>query len=203
MKKTDAYISKIFLFGLPVVAVMALIASWVEQKQYEGDALLNAYHSFSGIIFGLWMLFSLYLCLRLIFASEFRAHMLPRLAFFKERDERELLITAQAARSSFLTTLALLLFFLCLSAFQVAVYRVPKDLAVNGKTGTISLGVNMNLVGQSPIHGLEKAAVDLFSYSGLPLSNFAAILFLLLWQIGSYNYFAQRLRSENIAFPGV
>lgn len=143
------------------------------------------------------MTLSIYLSARLILSYKFRSGILPRLAFFRERDEREMIIAGRAARNSFLTTLALLIFFLCLSAFQVAIYRVSPEQAKNGKTGMLTLGIDMNLIPTQENQMAEQPMVDYFRYKGLPFSNFAVILLLILWQIGSYNYFARRIESQN------
>lgn len=198
MRKIDNAILKIFLFGLPVAIIMAIFSSNIDMSRANDGSALDLYNSLSGLVFGLWMLFSLYLSLRLLLSAEFRSHVLPRLTLFKERDERELLITARATRNSFLTTLALLIFLLCLSVFQMAVYRIPKDQATNGKTGTITLGVNMNLTNSQPTNAQEISALDYVRYNGLPLSNSAIVLLLILWQLGSYNYFMRRLTNANV-----
>lgn len=198
MKKLDHTILKVFLYGIPVVFMMALFASHIDTKRANDGSLFDFYNGFSGLAFGFWMLFSIYLSLRLLFSGKFRTEVLPRLTLFKERDERELLITARATRNSFLTTLALLIFLFCLSIFQMAVYRIPKDQAANGKTGTVTLGVNMNLTNHSSANEQETSALDYIRYSGLPVSNSAIILFLIFWQLGSYNYFMRRLTTENI-----
>lgn len=197
MKKLDQTILKVFLWGLPVMLIMAVVASNIDSQRLNDGSIFDLYNSFSGLVFGLWMLFALYLSIRLLASGDFRSQTLPRLSFFRERDERELLITARATRNSFLTTFALLIFLFCLSVFQVAVYRIPADQAITGKTGTISLGLNMSLLNDSLKSG-EQSALDYIRYSGLPISNTAIVLFLILWQLGSYNYFVRRRESPEI-----
>jgi hypothetical protein len=201
MKKIDRKILKLFLFGLPFVIGMALLASTISLKDANNGSVLDYYNSFSGLVFGIWMFFSLYLSVRLLFSGNFRADILPCLTFFRERDERELLITARATRNSFLTTLALLILLLFLSVFQVAIFRVPQEQAENGKTGTITLGVNMSLTNDSP--GTSSSILDYFRYSGLPLSNSAVILFLILWQLSSFNYFLRKIEKEPLNISGL
>jgi hypothetical protein len=113
----------------------------------------------------------------------------------RERDEREALLTGKATRTTFLTSLAILIFLFCLSCFQVSIYRVPPERAVDGRTGFISLGVGFNLLEHiaqdTPEHLAEKK--DIFSYTGLPVSSTTVILILILWQIISYNFLMYRL----------
>jgi hypothetical protein len=43
--------------------------------------------------------------------------------------------------TAFLTSLAFLILLFCLSCFQVSIYRLPPEKAVDGKTGIVSLGL--------------------------------------------------------------
>ncbi len=197
MKKYDRIIVKLFLFTLPLAMLLGFIITQMNMNDFAPGSGRDWFNSFSGLVFAIWMLQTLYISARLILSNSFRDSILPRLAFFKERDEREALITGQAARHSFLTTLALLIFFLCLSLFQVAVYKLPPEQAVAGKTGTLTLGVNMDLLAQGQSAAHSSAGVDYFRYSGLPLSNTGIILMLIFWQLASYNYFAKRLNLQS------
>lgn len=185
MKKIDLTVFKVFMLGLPIVFILALATSAIESLNANINGL-------SGLVFGAWMTLTLYLSIRLIFSGEFRANVLARVSLFKERDEREAAVTATATRNSFLTTLAVLIFLLCLSMFQVAVYKLPPEQAMNGKTGTISLGVYFNPLNPSSVGTEAPSQLDYFRYSGLPLSNSAITLFLIIWLLGSFNYFARK-----------
>ena len=187
MRKVDLNVFKVFLLGLPFVFTLALATN-----KFEALSANEYLNSMSGFVFGTWMFLALYLSLRLIFSSEFRSSVLARVSLFKERDEREAAVTATATRNSFLTTLAVLVFLLCLSMFQVAVHKLPAEQAINGKTGTISLGVYFTPVNSSTSGTDAQSNLDYFRYSGLPLSNSALTLLLILWLIGSFNYFARK-----------
>ena len=191
MKKFDMTVFKVFLLGLPLVFLLAILTSTSEML--SKNELINGT---SGLIFGIWMTLAVYLSIRLIFSSEFRTSVLARVSLFKERDEREAAVTASATRNAFLTTLAVLIFLLCLSMFQVAVYKLPPEEATNGKTGTISLGLYF-----SPTNSQAKSEVttksDYFRYSGLPISNSMITLFLIVWLLGSFNYFARKELNRN------
>jgi hypothetical protein len=79
--------------------------------------------------------------------------------------------------------------------FQVSLYRVPPEKAVDGKTRMLTLGLGLHLFndGKSvrPEETIQKQ--DIFSYEGLPVSGTAVILLLIAWQIISYNYSMRRL----------
>jgi len=196
MKKLDSMLLKSFLYGLPVVIVLAVL-SYVYSLGVvnNANAYFNLLNSFAGFVFALWMTLSLYLSFRLIISGPFRDQVMARLTFIRERDEREAILTGKAARTTFLTSLAILIFLFCLSCFQVSVYRLPPEKAVNGKTGIVSLGIGFNLLEHSkqdkPKEIIEKK--DIFSYTGLPLSSTTVILILIIWQIISYNYSMRRL----------
>jgi len=113
----------------------------------------------------------------------------------RERDERESILTGKATKATFLTTLAILIFLFCLSCFQISIYRVPPDRAVDGKTGFVTLGLGFSLLEHEkqarPVDNIPKE--NILTYRGLPISSESIILILILWQIISYNYSMRRL----------
>lgn len=60
-------------------------------------------------LLGLWFLSAVYFCACLVLSPAFRETLLAKAAGFKERDEREELVTAKAARSVFLVTFGCLM----------------------------------------------------------------------------------------------
>jgi hypothetical protein len=131
----------------------------------------------------------------LMVSGPFRDQVLAKLTFIRERDEREAILTGKATRTTFLTSLAILIFLFCLSCFQVSIYRVPPERAIDGKTGMVSLGLGFSLL-EHPKQEMAKDILerkDIFSYTGLPVSSTAVILLLILWQVISYNYCMRRL----------
>jgi hypothetical protein len=196
MKRFDSMLLKVFLYGLPGVLVLAVFSyfysSGVVNHAYVYFRLLN---SFAGFVFAVWMMVSLYLSVRLMVSGPFRDQVIAKLTFIRERDEREALLTGKATRTTFLTSIAILILLFCLSCFQVSIYRVPPERAVDGKTGIVSLGVGFSLLERSkqvrPEDTIQKK--DTFSYRGLPVSSTTVILMLIVWQIVSYNYSMRRL----------
>jgi hypothetical protein len=187
---------KVFLYGLPGVAAFGIFAYSYSvgfiDRGATGTGLLNA---LSGFVLALWMVLSLYLSVRLILSGPFRDQVMARITFIRERDERETLLTGKATRTTFLMTIALLIFLFCLSCFQVSVYRVPPDKAVDGKTGMITLGLGFSLLEQGSQDRSATAVErqDIFTYRGLPLSSASIILLLILWQVVAYNCAMRRL----------
>lgn len=196
MKRLDSILLKLFLYGIPAVIVFAVYSYFYSSEVVNhANVYLNLLNSFAGFVFALWMSLSIYLSVRLMVSGPFRDKVLAKITFIRERDEREVILTGKATRTTFLTSLAILIFLFCLSCFQVSIYRLPPEKAIDGKTGIVSLGLGFNFLEHSkqdkPIETIEKK--DIFSYTGLPVSSTTVILMLIVWQIISYNYSMRRL----------
>jgi hypothetical protein len=141
------------------------------------------------------MLLSIYLGVRLIFSGTFREKVLTKLAFIKEQDEREVTLTGKAAKTTMLTTIAILIFLFCLSCFQISVYRLPPEQAIDGKSKVISLDLKFELLERVPEDASKEyiQKQNILAYTGLPISSSAIILGLIIWQIIAYNYSMRRL----------
>jgi hypothetical protein len=198
MKKFDSTLLKIFLCGLPaIVAFAAFSYCYSSGIVNHTNAYLRLLNGLAGLVIAIWMTLSLYLSVRLMFSGPFRDLVIARLTFMRERDEREVILTGKATRTTFLTTLAILIFLFCLSCFHVSIYKVPQERAVDGKTGMVSLGLGFSLL-EHPKQDKPKLEdiikkKDIFTYSGLPVSSTSVILILIVWQIISYNYSIRRL----------
>jgi len=196
MKKFDSTLLKVFLCGLPALAALAVFAYLYSTGVVSHDTGYAKFmNGFAGFVFATWMTLSIYLSVRLMFSGPFREQVIARITFMRERDEREAILTGKATKATFLTSLAILIFLFCLSCFQVSIYRVPPDKAVDGKTGFVSLGLGFSLLPQDkqdrPEDTIPKE--NIFSYRGLPVSSQTIILMLIIWQIISYNYSMRRL----------
>lgn len=112
-----------------------------------------------------WVLSLAYVVLALIFYRNFRETVVARLAGFKESDEREEIVTAHAARRTFLLTLAVQVVFLIMSITNIQVYR-----NLDGK-GYLTVGM-----------GFSSSQFDIYSLptdSGLPSQG-------VLWGVGGH-----------------
>lgn len=193
MKKADSIVLKVFLYGLPIAIILAIFCSLVDPDPNARPTLIQSIYNLSGLVFGIWMAFSFYLSGRLVFSKYFRSKILTTITFYQERDEREAMLSGMATKHSFLMTLSILILFLCLSVFRVSIDRLPPDKAIDGKTGAISLDVSLNMLNEAESLQKQHVVHSYFNYPGLPLSNTAIILFLILWQIISYNYFIKKV----------
>jgi len=196
MKRLDSILLKVFLYGLPGAVTLAVLLYPYRLGigAHAADYVKLLYNS-AGFIFAFWMILAIYLSIRLMVSGRFRDKALAKLTFMRERDEREVALTGKATKTTFLTSLAILIFLFCLSCFQVSIYRVPPENAVGGKTGFVRLGLGFNLwekSGQAKPEGTIQKK-NILSYTGLPVSSSTVILALIIWQIISYNYSMRRL----------
>ena len=200
MKRLDSLLLKAFLYGLPLVIITAFFCYFYQSGALGyAAAKLKLLNNFAGLILGSWMLLAVYLSVRLLVSGSFRNKVLAKLTFIREGDEREMMLTGKATKITFLTSLAILIFLFCLSCFQISIYQVPPDKAIDGKTRMLTLGVGFKLLENPPPAAADQTLQkkDIFSYTGLPVSSTAVILLLIIWQIISYNYsMRQLMRNE-------
>ena len=196
MKKFDAVLLKVFLYELPILVFYAIsLAFFGLETAAKENMYAKVWYDFGGLfVFGSWMTVSICISLRLIMSSSFRSNVLSKITFLREQDEREIVLTGQAAKNTMLTTLAVLILLFCLSCFQFSVYRIPPEQAVDGKSRVLTLGLNFKLldVPQQQGAGADKEKADIISYSALPISSSTVIIGIIGWQIISYNYLMRR-----------
>lgn len=144
----------------------------------------------AGIHLMFWVSALLYFLLLLLVSSKAREATLVKVAGIKERDEREELIVGRASKSSYLSTFALLIALFLLSGLHINVSKLPKGMEVNGKKHSLSMGLKYSLTPEAPV--VRKDSLSIIGYHGVPLSGSAIILFVLLWHLSSYHFFARR-----------
>lgn len=195
--RLDSIISKVFLWGLPVVVLMAIAMTYINQDDIASlPPYIQTLHGLAGLLFGLWMAFSLYISARLVVSKKQRNAILAKLVFLREKDEREAFLTGNATKVSFLVTLSILILLLCLNTFHFSFYQVPAEQAPHGKNKSINLSISFNLLDDDTETAKVNASEGrtyFINYTGLPISKTAIILSLIIWQILSYNYLMKRL----------
>ncbi len=193
MKKTDSIILKIFLYGLPVVIVLAMLQ--FPFRNFKLADYAPVLHGASGFVFMTWLLLSIYLSVRLITSEALREKVLARLTLRKERDEREEQMSGKATRSAFLATTAILITLFFFSCLQVSAYRVEPQYAVGGKTGFLTIGFGLYIKETSKCNKDKEAEGRkyIISYNGLPVSSSVVLLVIILWQVFYYNYSMRRM----------
>jgi len=127
----------------------------------------------------------------MVFSPTIRESTLKRLANLNERDEREQFIVGKAARATYISTLGVMILLLFLSLFTVNVTRAPEDQAINGKRGTLTIGLNFQFFDTAKVETAPNGEV-LFESNDLPLSKAALVLTIMLWQLAAFNLTARR-----------
>lgn len=100
-----SFLNRAVLTYLAVFTVPALLVFFLLDLAASATRIMESLAPVWGRLMGLWFLSAAYFCGCLILSGGFRETLLTRIAGFKERDEREEIVTAKAARSVFLITL--------------------------------------------------------------------------------------------------
>lgn len=193
-------LAKYFLYALPLVFIdlyflnKAFNATAVEKFHYQEWQI--------GVMAGVFIIalvIQLYLTMLILFSPNFRELAIAQLSGFKVRDEREERITLESTRSTHIIILATLLtlFFFNSVTFELGKRPKPNE---EGKTGYVSLGMNLNLFTLNQVSkvttnsNLDESLVKdptitkRFIYNGLPINTQQLILLLILLQM----YFFRR-----------
>lgn len=147
-----------------------------------------------GIHFLFWLLVLFYFLLVLVLSTSTRDVVLTRLARIKERDEREELIVGQAARTSWLSMLALSVFLLLLSGLQIQVQELAKPRG-KGPRRSLSIGYGFSFLDRCPSPKTQKEKRILFSFS-MGISKTMILLLLVFWQILTFHLFSRRVARQ-------
>lgn len=143
-----------------------------------------------GWLFIAWVLSLIYIVTKMLFSRKVRDVVMARLAGIKERDEREVVVAGNAAKFSFLSTFALLLFMLVFSISNLSITKQPN--IDNGKHGGISIGFGFKAIDDEAVVHETKDGVEHFNYKGFPLTKPLMILIMMFWQIGSYHLISRK-----------
>lgn len=151
--------------------------------RFGGSAVMD-------VVAMLWVLALFYLGVAFAVSRRFRAELVARLSGLRERDEREVIVTGQAARSTFLFSTALLLGALLLSVFSATL----KTGGTERGSFQIGLGASFELsdyvdVADTPDGG-TKVSVDFLPRSIAPL----ALVFLAI-NLAIFRHHTRELRA--------
>lgn len=146
--------------------------------------------------FVIWIMVSLLFSITMFFSKNNREIFIRRLSGLsglKERDEREVQIIGKALRTSYLSTITILLFLLFVSLFYVQYHTKSDDNPERGKYPS-ALFINTGFPFlDSKAFVTQKEGYDVFlEFDSLPLSKSGLILILLVWQIVSFRIVSRR-----------
>lgn len=196
MKKAIRFIQNYLMYALPFVLIcMAWGTIRSEKEILESSSLFTrALWEILGWNLVLWFVMLIGFLVLIVTVPEVRERTLKRLANLKERDEREQFITGKAARTAYISTLSFMVLLLFFSIFSFNIHRVPESEAINGKRGTLTIGLNFELLDKPRIE-TNPANQVLLESNDIPLSKTAILLILIIWQLAAFNITA---RQENL-----
>ena len=171
-----------------------LIGYWVSRYGENGPAgrVPNyLFHVLMNLGF-VWVLCLAYCVLALLFHKTFRESLLSRLAGFHEQDERERLVTARAARATFLLTLALQIALLIMSLTAVHVVRTPDGHgSLSIWIGLRSDDFDVRARPAAPAPSEPPLSLD-YERHLVPLNAAPVLLLTILVQLGGFRLFSRR-----------
>jgi len=103
--KVLAFLHRAILAYLAIFTIPALLAFFFLDLTVRFARIMENLTPIWMWLMSLWFLSAAYFCCCLILSGGFREALLTRISGFTERDEREEIVTAKAARSVFLVTL--------------------------------------------------------------------------------------------------
>lgn len=201
MKKALIKLHKVILWYLAIVTpVMLPVYLYVYLKYRKGveDTVSYQAQGFLGAMFNnlgfIWILSVAYFFMALVFYPSFRERLMSRLAGFKERDEREELVTAKASQRTFLLMLSFQIVLLIMTLTNISMVRQPDG------HGVVQVGIGLKSTKHfSLFTGVEAPKVDIdakgtMEVGGylLPPNMFMVFLILIMVQIFSFRLFSQR-----------
>lgn len=194
LNRFDRYSLKYFMYTAPVFIIFMTWAAYNFAGVADKTTLNGGVWDYFAWFFIPWVLILLYVVTKMLFSKSFRDTTMARLAGIKERDEREAVVAGNAAKYSFLSTFALLLFML---VFSVTTFNLEKLVQPTPtKNGSFAIGFGMKVLDDKAYVHEVKDGVEKYNYSSIPLSKPFMIILLMVWQIGTYQLVARRELKE-------
>ena len=181
-----------YAFPLIFLLFICTVIKEPDFGSYSHD-IYSTFMLFLLFVCAIWTLVTLGLTISMFFSQALRNSVLARLSGMRERDEREVQIVGKALKSTYLSSMTILLCLLSISFIQVTFSRKsPDNLSPGELPRAISLGYKAKLSDSEAIVTKKEGYDIFFQYNGVPLSTTALILFLLIWQIVSYRYVSRK-----------
>ena len=193
MHKLIRYIQNYLVYGfLPVVGLI-IWSIFIKQNISESNLLVRTIHEILSYNMMIWFVTFILFMVSMVVIPAIREKTLRRLANLQERDEREEYITGKAARSSYVATLSLTLFFLFFSMFNFHYSKLEKSSP--DKPGhSVGIGFGYRLFAETVTDKQTvKGVSPIFDSTSYALSGSTLLLILLAWQLLFFNLSARKL----------
>lgn len=194
MNRFDRYALWYLVGGSPIFITFLIWASVAYNATERSSVLNGGIWNYFAIFFIPWIFDIFYIVIKMLFSNKLRDIVMAKLAGMKERDERESSVAGNAAKFSFLSTFAIVLFCIVFSITTFTVKKHPKD--VDGKRGMISIGFDAKFFDKTAMTIKTEGDAEIYSYNSLPLTKPFILLLILVWQLGSYHLIARRELKE-------
>lgn len=151
-----------------------------------------------------WTLIVLLLTIAMFFSKRLRNDVLSKLSGMKERDEREVQIVGKALKSTYLSTMTILLFLLIISLFNIYIEKKSVDSVEPGQLrNSVSIHLGFDIIDHHAFIREKEGYEEYFEINDLPISSSTLIIILMLWQIFSYLHVTRRsLKLPDLAAGG-
>ncbi|MCF8059208.1 MAG: hypothetical protein K9K67_07930 [Bacteriovoracaceae bacterium] len=203
MNKLDKWLFRLSVFLLPMVVGFLTWVNFYEDRIsgiLRSEGLGQKFFILMCFITIFWILTALYITLKMVLSKVFRELSLRKISGLEERDEREIFMSGEAAKFSFLSTLALICFLTFVSLFRVELKSYPNESIEQQKKGYLKVEMDFAPFAKTIKMNESKnpeLKSELLSYSGFPLSRPVLLGLIGLWLVISYRYSMQSQLQEN------
>ena len=196
--KVNMWITKYLLFALPFIIAVVVWSLSVKFGGSEFHGLKSFLWESLSWNFMVWFVLLVYFVLLLSFSREFREKILTSITFSSERDERESYLSGRASRATFYSTLSVLILLFFLSGLHLHIYKRPKEEAIDGKRGMLTVGYYFDFVNSAKKIDIENDQKknakneEILVFNGIPFTQESILLFLILYHVSSYHIFSRK-----------
>lgn len=183
------FITKSFINGIPIYFCLSIFGDYLFKSLGTDEGF---FATFLGICVVWWALTGIYFFSSILISREIRENTFAWVFGFRERDEREELIVANSAKSSFVFMAGIVFIFFFVSTARIGY----QPSSTGGYHGQFTLGhIKMSA---DPIEVYKELASngDQVNYPifGFPLSITGTLLLLLVIQFAAFKFFSRANR---------
>ena len=195
MNPIDKILDRYFILALPVLGIFFVLGIiYGNNFLGEGQGIIKYLKSSLGWVLIIWILASFYLFIKMILSSHLRENALKRFIKVKDADERESIISGEAAKVSMISTFALMTLLIFLSTITIKVGEIPGENLEDNKGRYISIGLDPFIVNKKQKVLLDEKQEII--YSGLPIPTSLVLLLVLSWQLTSFHLITKKRLRE-------